>query len=484
MPFACTVVVVCAFAPKSGPTAEAGKLVTVEVKRRTTDKQWRLYDTRLLEHLVGFVPEQIALSKYGGLKDAPVEATGFFHVRKIDGRWWLVDPQGCLFLTVGVCSVGTNPTERGRSALRERFGDEAGWSRVTNATLWEMGYNTLGCWSQWEKFVATEPRLPYTTQSNFMSSYGKIRGGTYQKPGHTGYPNDCIFVFDPQFTAFCERHAREWLSATKSDPYLLGHFSDNEMPFRHDLLDRYLSLDESDPGHQAARKWRAENGVEKGPNGFATRDRETFIEFVAATYFRTVSQAIKKADPNHLYLGSRFHGSDLKRAAVWKGAGPYVDAIAVNYYGAWTPDPERMTNWVAWSGKPFFITEWYAKGMDSGLGNISGAGWTVKTQADRGKFYQNFTLGLLEHAGCVGWHWFKYMDNDPTNLRTDPSNRDSNKGFVSNTYELWTPLVEAMAAINRQVYPLREFLSGRLLIAKPSGKWQQVPEKKAGPIPN
>ena len=30
-----------------------------------------------------------------------------------------------------------------------------------------------------------------------MSSYGKKRGGTFQKPGHTGYPNDCIFVFDP-----------------------------------------------------------------------------------------------------------------------------------------------------------------------------------------------------------------------------------------------------------------------------------------------
>jgi len=53
------------------------------------------------------------------------------------------------------------------------------------------------------------------------------------------------------------------------------------------------------------------------------------------------------------------------------------------------------------------------------------------------------------------------MDNDPTNLRTDPSNRDSNKGFVSNTYEPWTQLVEAMTAINLQVYPLREFLGGR-----------------------
>lgn len=462
MPFACVVVIMCAFLSTCSFANETGKHVTVEVKRRTTDKQWKPYDTRLLEHLVDFIPKKVALSKYGGLKNTTVEATGFFHTRKLDKRWWLVDPQGCLFLTVGVCSVGTNPSERGRNALRKRFGDDADWSRATNEMLWEMGYNTLGCWSRWEKFAATKPRLPYTTQLNFMSSYGKIRGGTYQKPGHTGYPNDCIFVFDPQFARFCEKHARERLSATKNDPYLFGHFSDNEMPFRHNLLDRYLSLDKLDPGYQAAKRWCAEKGVEKGPKGFATRAREAFIEFVAMTYYRTVSQAIKKVDSNHLYLGSRFHGSDLKHAAVWKGAGPYVDAIAVNYYGAWTPDSERMTNWVAWSGKPFFITEWYAKGMDSGLSNISGAGWTVKTQADRGKFYQNFTLGLLEHPGCIGWHWFKYMDNDPSNLRTDPSNRDSNKGFVSNTYEPWTPLVQAMIAINRQVYPLREFLCSRL----------------------
>ncbi|MDP3209629.1 MAG: hypothetical protein Q8M65_10805, partial [Rhodoglobus sp.] len=85
------------------------------------------------------------------------------------------------------------------------------------------------------------------------------------------------------------------------------------------------------------------------------------------------------------------------------------------------------------------ITEWYAKGMDSGMANTSGAGWTVKTQADRGRFYENFTLGLLEARGCVGWHWFKYGDNDPTDTKADPSNTDSNKGIVTNRYAPSTP---------------------------------------------
>ena len=88
-----------------------------------------------------------------------------------------------------------------------------------------------------------------------MSGYGELRGGTYQKPGHTGYPNDCIFVFDPEFEDFCRRHAQESLSATKDDPWLLGHFSDNELPFRPNALENYLSLPESDLGYQAAKAW-------------------------------------------------------------------------------------------------------------------------------------------------------------------------------------------------------------------------------------
>jgi hypothetical protein len=102
------------------------------------------------------------------------------------------------------------------------------------------------------------------------------------------------------------------------------------------------------------------------------------------------------------------------------------------------------------------ITEWYAKGEDSGMGNTTGAGWLVKTQAERGYFYQTFTRGLLADPGCVGWHWFKYMDNDPTNTKADPSNLDSNKGIVSMVYEPYTDLLDAMKVMNVYVYPMAD----------------------------
>ena len=431
----------------------------VDVKRKPSDRRWTPRPTRTMEHLAGFQHQatEVNLNEYGGRTDGRVEATGFFHVRHIDGRWWIVDPEGCLWYTVGCCSVRMNSTDDGQAALRERFGSAEAWPRATAELLRENGFNTLGCWSHWDQFQHVRRRVAYTTQSNFMSSYGRRRGGTFQKPGHTGYPNDCIFVFDPEFPKFCEQHARNLLAAGKEDPYLLGHFSDNEMPFRQDSLDRYLSLDQSDPGYQAAKQWTDEHQVRKSGEGYRDEDREAFLQLLSESYFSIVGEAIKKADPNHMYLGARLHGAVLRRPSVFQACGKYVDVVSCNYYGAWTPDPSRITQWVQWSGRPVIITEWYAKGMDSGMANTSGAGWTVKTQTDRGRFYQNFTLALLEDSGCVGWHWFKYMDNDPGNTRADPSNVDSNKGIVTNRYRPYPDLLDAMKQINTQVYPLIDF---------------------------
>jgi hypothetical protein len=185
------------------------------------------------------------------------------------------------------------------------------------------------------------------------------------------------------------------------------------------------------------------------------------LEFVVDRYFRITSNAIKKYDPNHLFLGSRFYGSSLSQPEVFRAAGRHVDVVSVNWYHVWSPDSARLAMWGRESGKPVIITEWYAKGMDSGLANTGGAGWVVKTQRDRGRFYENFTLGLLESKVCVGWDWFKYLDNDPDNLGVDPSNRDSNKGILSNRYVPYDPLLEAMKQINERSFSLVKYFDQR-----------------------
>ena len=64
---------------------------------------------------------------------------------------------------------------------------------------------------------------------------------------------------------------------------------------------------------------------------------------------------------------------------------------------------------------------------------------------------------LIKGGTCVGWHWFKYGDNDPTDPRNDPSNRDSNKGLVTWDYRRYEPLADRMREINNCTYNLSRF---------------------------
>jgi hypothetical protein len=437
--------------PAKSPSAAR----TVEVSR-SPGKPWQAMAVRTLADLPAIAADPPG-GRYGGGGQADASrATGFFHTARIADRWWLIDPEGRRFIHQGVSSVSMIPTAGAQAALKDRFGTPDDWAGKTAALLHENGFNGLGGWSNDATMQPARSHLVYTKIWNFMSAYGKQRGGTYQKPGHTGYPGDCPFIFDPGFPAFCDEHARQ-LAATKDDPWLLGHFTDNELPWSLKLLDLYLALPATDAGRLAAERWlRQRHGPAASAASITDPDREEFVAHAADTYFSAVSKAIRKVDPNHLVLGARFHGSALKLSGLFQAAGRHVDVVSVNYYNAWTPDPARLTSWAAAAGKPVLITEWYAKGVDSGLGNTSGAGWLVKTQRDRGLFYQNFTLGLLESRVCVGWHWFKYADNDPADKKTDPSNRDSNKGIVSNRYVPYQPLLDAMKDLNRRSFGLIE----------------------------
>ncbi len=423
------------------------------------DAQWKNFPTRTLEDLpaLASAPADTNLSKYGGFRSRKENATGFFHTAKINDRWWLVDPEGCLFLNVGVASVKSIPTSGARAAVTSKFGGESNWVGQTASLLREHGFNGLGAWSDNAAFRNSAPPLVYTSLLDFMSSYGKKRGGTFQQAGHTGYPNDCIFIFDPGFETFCDAYAKQ-VAATKNDPWLLGYFSDNELPFKSAMLENYLAQPVGDPGRVAAWKFlQARHGSTATAAAVTEQDKNEFFSLVVERYFRLVSTALKKYDPNHLYLGPRLHSMELLRnQRFFKTIGPFVDVVSVNYYRVWTPTAEPLM-WARESGKPILITEWYAKGMDSGMGNTGGAGWLVKTQRERGWFYQNFALGLLESKVCVGWHWFRYSDNDPADKAVDPSNRDSNKGIVSNRYEPYAPLLDAMKPLNERVYTLADY---------------------------
>jgi len=438
-----------------------GRMVWAKVR---VTSPWKAYPTRTLSDLPANTTNTVdsGLSQFGGLLGRKLPSTGFFYSTNLDGRWWLVDPEGCLFLDKGVTAVETLRGAGAKDVFKQEFGNTSSWAAQTTDLLRSNGFNNLGAWSETDVLRRTLHPLVYTRVLNFMSNYGEKRGGIYQQPGHAGYPNDCIFVFDPGFEAFCNVYAQQ-LAQGKNDSWLLGYFSDNEMPLWRGALKNYLKLPPQDAGYQAARKWlQTRYGQNATTDRITPQDEKDFLAFVVARYFRIVSSAIKKYDPNHLFLGSRFNGRVLNEPEVFKAAGPYLDVVSVNYYDVWTPSQTQLTAWAYAADKPILITEWYTKAEDSGLPNTGGAGWIVKTQTDRGLFYQNFTLALLQSKACVGWDWFKYADNDPTDTTADPSNLDANKGIVNSHYQPYQPLLEAMKQINDRAYSLADYFAGTI----------------------
>jgi hypothetical protein len=438
------------------------KLIKVEARpweKNKPDQKWRVYDTQILDSLAGFIPKKVSENVYGSKIGTKLNATGFFRTEKINNRWWVIDPDGYPNFQRVVNGLRQNNSERNKTALKKTFGTEQVWVQKSLTDLKAFGFNGIGCWSETELIAAennrSKTKFSYTVILSFMSSYGKKRGGTYQLPGNTGYPNQCIFVFEPQFEDFCTKYANEAL-AYKDEKNLIGYFSDNELPFGMNNLDGYLAIKNGDDaGKLFADNWLKNKGITK--DQITDEHRSEFAGIVAEKYYSIVSKALKKADPNHLYLGSRLHGGAKNIESVLRAAGKFCDIVSINYYGSWTPKQELMKKWGEWAGKPFMITEFYTKGMDSGMANTTGAGFTVRTQLDRGNAYQHFCLGLLQSPYCVGWHWFKYQDNDPAAKGVDPSNIDSNKGIVNNEYQWYKPLVEKMKQLNEQVYSLIDF---------------------------
>jgi hypothetical protein len=96
--------------------------VPVEVQRAHMTT-WTNYCTVTMDQLADFQPLEIPRSKYGGRMDRREDATGFFHAKKVDGHWTLVDPEGCHFLSVGVNCVSPSDTlPDSQYAFQAKFG--------------------------------------------------------------------------------------------------------------------------------------------------------------------------------------------------------------------------------------------------------------------------------------------------------------------------------------------------------------------------
>lgn len=433
------------------------KIWSRDAQRNIQYSDWKIFPSHTVNMLKGYAAvEANALNNYGGDAAVQLAATGFYRTQKVKGRWVVVDPSGHPFIVAAINGIRKGKSPNNEAAFNEKFGSEEKWMSTTIPSFQQMGFNTAGSWSDVTNIIqynkTTNHPFAYTTQLSLLGTYAHA---VAKKNPALKEASSLLFILDTAFADYCDEQGKK-LALGKNDPNLLGHFSDNELSFTHtEFADILASSDKNNLCYLAAIQFMKDKSVDA--TTISKDQKEAFIGWLAGQYFKTVATAIKKYDPNHLYIGSRLHSSAKNNPHIFAAAHPYIDIISINYYGFWQLQQNHLQDWAQWSDKPFFITEFYTKGEDSQMGNKTGAGWLVKTQADRGIHYQNFCLELLKAKNCVGWHWFRYQDNDPNDPKANPSNADSNKGIINTNYDLYEKLAAPMKELNNNKYSLTKF---------------------------
>ena len=352
------------------------------------------------------VPAAFGYARYGGYKDSQARATGFFHVEQIDSHWWFVDPEGHLFLSMGI-----NGTPGGGAG----FGGSPGSER-TNRRLDSWGFTTGG-----------------------QGRPGTIMLRWPLGVNYLGLPD----VHSTQFAADLDAAANSQCAPHKNDPLLLGYFIGNEPPWNgreSELCGLILA------GPDTATRSALKDFLAAGDTPIARRD---FVLASFRKYLEIVCGAVRKYDPNHLILGIRFGGRMADEVMI---AAQIFDVCSINVYEY---EPTRQIIRAArLSGRPILIGEFHigvpADGLAAGLVQ-------ARDQAERGIAYRYYVEQAASLPWFVGAYWFEWRD-EPVLGRMDGENY--NIGFVDVADRAYTELVEAAKTTHKR---LQDVHSGKLL---------------------
>ena len=381
----------------------------------------RAEDAWLAAHPSSPTPD---VDEYGGWAAGPqLEATGFFRVEKVDGKWWFVDPMGHLFFSLGVDSIiypnhGTKVRGRekwfevvppGKDGKPAEFANHAGENIVRRFNApwpgWLMpfanlvhnrcrawGLNTLGCWCQ--PYITSMRRTPYTATINISSE-------TVLPSMRKAFRRPVPDVFAAKFAEDLTAQAEELAKSVAGDPWCIGIFVDNEIDWQ---------LCGCDVGAAAEK------------------------------YYSTVRAVLKKAMPNHLYLGSRLHSAPKE---VWIASARHCDVVSSNIYMREPADElERYA-----PDKPLLIGEFHFGAKDRGM--FGGGLVEVQDQKERGECLKHYVESCLDNPRCVGCHWFQLHDQALTG-RGDGENW--NIGLVSVCDVPYPEMVEALRDVASRLY--------------------------------
>ncbi|MCI2082950.1 MAG: hypothetical protein LKK08_05755 [Bacteroidales bacterium] len=404
--------------------------------------------------------EKYDYSEYGGYLQHKTAATGYFRTEKIDGKWWFVDPDGYLFLSVGVDCV--SPGNGGRVRDYEKrsnmfesmppkdiFPSEHEGSRGNDYSLgaWNLyrrygrgyaekademiikrmdkwGLNTIANWSSMDVIDMGKKA--------FVLSLDDIR----MDPGLMGLAD----VYDPSFDSMAEKSIITTITPNLHNRYLIGYFIGNE-PAWINQETRLCSiiLDGPDrPVKKALQEWLSANG-----DNDATRRK--FVLHSFDIFLDKVNHLLKKADPNHLNLGMRLGDPDTLGDDLLAVCAKHFDVFSFNCYML-KPKYEMLDHAYAVMGLPMMIGEYHFGTVDRGMAQSL---WQVESQEQRGVAYRYYTEQGYSHPALIGTGYFQWGDQDITG-RYDGENY--NCGLVDVTDRPYKALVDAVSETSAVLY--------------------------------
>lgn len=398
-------------------------------------------------------------SKYGGYTAARYDnGTGYFRVAKIDGKWWFVDPEGYLFLSVGVDCVGIGqggnirdldkrkeiykelpPDEfsvRGRRAqlsfgawnLIRRYGEdfEEEASQMIIKRMRRWGLNTIANWSDSKIYNRNEMAFIVPMDDLGMDAELMSLCDTYNQ----------------DYRKHIEKSVSSFVKKFKGNPWLIGYFVSNEPAWINEEVRLcQIILD----GKERPIKNALIEFLEK--NGDTEANRRYFILKSFDTFLGTVSDALKKYDPDHLNLGLRFGDPDTLGEDLLSICKNHFDVFSFNCYQL-VPDREMLDRAAKILDLPMIIGEYHFGTVDRGLAQSL---WQVESEEQRGVAYRYYTENAYSHPNFVGTGYFQWCDQDITG-RFDGENY--NCGLVDVTDRPYQKLVESVSASSAILYDI------------------------------
>ncbi|MBO5255487.1 MAG: hypothetical protein J6B07_06650 [Opitutales bacterium] len=432
------------------------------------------------------------------------KATGHFYTKKVDGRWWLVTPEGNLFWSHGIDTVGiasdTPTTKRehyfedisdknfihsyfggkhsytkgkiynydfGNRNLTLKYGKNHSdrYAKVIGKRFSAWGINTSGAWCSYA--VMTHSKVPYT----FLGNSGGATNfkGTSQLVEYWQPMKD---YFEPDFEKITHQNMAKNANLLRS-PYCIGAFIDNELPWQPKdystamriltcpktqkskqvfmlmLKDKYVEIDALNTAWKSNYKnWdsflNTVNFVPKTEQGKA--DMLAFEIKFYERYFSVCRSAVKAVAPDTLYIGCRFAWGNQTVAKV---ASRYCDVVSYNLY---------RDNVVGFSlpkgseDKPVIVGEFHFGNQDGGI--FGGGLRPRKTMKDRVDSYEAYVISALENPTIVGAHWFRWFDQITTGRCGDGENYSVGMVDICDTPVY--PMIKKAHELSTKMYDIRQ----------------------------